>query len=304
MSNGNSSLFEFEIDLPDKYLSLKSNRLVGYKKRYDQMHQDLRLLLDKDGLEQWSNKQYGHRICLLDSILDRYPLIIFHGDVGTGKTATAESIANELTKELGKEARLFKLSTRVRGGGNVGEMSKLINDAFEIVCKEAGKTKLSFLIIDEADSLAAHRSDNQSHHEDKVAVNTLIQKIDDARRFIGRVIIILCTNLYDALDPAIIRRASYIEEFKRPDDEERFEIFNMDCNGLNLPSSLIEELVNMTGSNNRHNLGYTFSDIRTRLLPDALAKAYPSRQISKEDLIQAVNKISPSPSINKTKGES
>jgi hypothetical protein len=40
-------------------------------------------------------------------------------------------------KELGRDAMLFKLSTRVRGSGNVGEMSSLINQAFEIVTKVA-----------------------------------------------------------------------------------------------------------------------------------------------------------------------
>jgi SpoVK/Ycf46/Vps4 family AAA+-type ATPase len=92
---------------------------------------------------------------------------------------------------------LFKLSTRVRGSGNVGEMSMLINRAFEVVAREAGKAKLSFLIIDEADSLAGSRTMNQSHHEDKVAVNTLIQKIDDVRRYAGRVLVFLCTNHFD-----------------------------------------------------------------------------------------------------------
>jgi AAA+ superfamily predicted ATPase len=234
---------------------------------------------------------------LLDSLLDRYPLVVFHGDVGTGKTATAEAVINALSKELGKEALLFKLSTRVRGSGNVGEMSTLINQAFEIVGKEAGKAKLSFLIIDEADSLATNRNGNHSHHEDKVAVNTLIQKIDDVRRFNGRVLVILCTNRYEALDPAILRRAAYVEEFRRPDDGERREILNLDCEGLGLTASAIEELVKLTGPHGPHKLGYTFSDIRTRLLPEALSQAYPSRKINYTDLIEAISRVSPSPTI-------
>jgi len=63
--------------------------------------------------------------------------VIFHGDVGTGKTATAEAAANALTTEMKRDAMLFKLSTRVRGTGNVGEMSALINQAFEIVAQQA-----------------------------------------------------------------------------------------------------------------------------------------------------------------------
>ena len=80
------------------------------------MHQDLRLLVDKEGLEQWSKQFYPkRRPAILDSLDDRYPLVIFHGDVGTGKTATAEAAANALTTEMKKDAMLFKLSTRVRG---------------------------------------------------------------------------------------------------------------------------------------------------------------------------------------------
>jgi len=303
MKEGNAALFESEITLPDARLKTQAERLVGFKARYDRIHQDLRLLVDKEGLEHWSKKHYHNRLPLLDSLLDRYPLVVFHGDVGTGKTATAEAVTNALATELGKEALLFKLSTRVRGSGNVGEMSTLINQAFDIVGKEAGKAKLSFLIIDEADSLAANRSGSQSHHEDKVAVNTLIQKIDDVRRFNGRVLVILCTNRYEALDPAILRRAAYVEEFRRPDDGERREILNLDCEGLGFTASAIEELVKLTGPHSPHKLGYTFSDIRTRLLPEGLALAYPTRKITHADLIDAISRVAPSPTIYTTEGQ-
>jgi len=297
MPDGNAALFELEIPLPDARLKSQAMRLVGFKERYEKLHRDIRLLIDKDGLEKWSKKHYSARLGLLDSLIDRYPLTVFYGDVGTGKTATAEAASDSLARELGKEAMLFKLSTRVRGSGNVGEMSTLINQAFEIIGKVAGKAKLSFLIIDEADSLAASRSGTQSHHEDKVAVNTLIQKIDDVRRFGGRVLVFFCTNRLDALDPAILRRAAYIEEFRRPDDAERRELFNMDCDGLGLAASVIEELVSLTGPKGQHKLGYTYSDIRTKLLPEALAQAYPTRRIERGDLVNAIAKVVPSPTI-------
>lgn len=297
MPEGNAALFELEIPLPDSRLGAQAERLVGFKARYERMRQELKLLIDQEGLEQWSKRHYGGSIGLLDSIRDRYPLIVFHGDVGTGKTATAEAASSAVARELKKDAMLFKLSTRVRGSGQVGEMSTLINQAFDIVVKEAGKARLSFLIIDEADSLAASRSYNQSHHEDKVAVNTLIQKIDDARRFAGRLLVILCTNRFDALDPAILRRAAYIERFSRPDDAERRELFKMDCAGLGLSAPVVEELVQLTGPEGRHKLGYTFSDIRTRLLPEALAQAYPTRKLCRDDFINAISKVAPSPSI-------
>src|SRR5437879_4242426 len=84
------------------------------------------------------------------------------------------------------------------------------------------------LIIDEVDSLAAKRTQEHSHHEDKVAVNTLIQSIDNLRRHGGRVVTILCTNRLSVLDVALRRRAAVIEEFLRPTADERRELFNMD----------------------------------------------------------------------------
>jgi AAA+ superfamily predicted ATPase len=297
MSEGTTALFELELSLPETRLQEKARRLVGFRERFERMHQDLRLLVDREGLEQWSQKHYRKRIAILDSLGDRYPLVIFHGDVGTGKTATAEAASNALASELKKDGILFKLSTRVRGTGNVGEMSNLINKAFGIVSKEAGKERLAVLVIDEADSLAATRSDIQSHHEDKVAVNTLIQKIDDVRRFNGRVLVIFCTNRYSALDPAIIRRAARIEEFRRPDERERKELLEIDCDGMGLEIKEIEKLVALTAPSKPNKLGYTFSDIRTKLLPEAVARAYPKRKVTYEDFLAAAETIQPSPSL-------
>ena len=177
------SLFELELELPDVRLEARAKRLVGFDTRYSRLHRTLRLLVDAEGIEVWSRRLYSRRVPLADLVADRYPLVIFHGDVGTGKTETAEAAASRLAKEMRREGRLFKLSTRVRGSGHVGQMSTLINKAFEVIEKEAGKRRLVFLIVDEGDSLAASRDQHQSHHEDKVGVNTLIQRIDAVRRF-------------------------------------------------------------------------------------------------------------------------
>ena len=295
--DGSNLLFELELVLPNKELSQQALRLIGFEKRYDRIRRLLRLLVDPVGLEQWAKKHFGKRLPLLDAMLDRYPLVIFEGDVGTGKTATAEAIANSLSQEMQKEAMLFKLSTRVRGSGNVSEMSTLINQAFEVITKEAGKSRASFLVIDEADSLAANRNASHSHHEDKVAVNTLIQKIDDIRRLNGRVLVLLCTNRISALDPAILRRAAHIEKFLRPDLNERTELLEKDLNGVGLTSSDIDELVRLTGPDGSRKLGYTFSDIRTRVLPDAIARAFPDRKLEHADIVAAIRETLPSPTI-------
>jgi SpoVK/Ycf46/Vps4 family AAA+-type ATPase len=300
-----SELFELELELPERDLQDKSQRLIGFEPRYERLRQDLRMLLDPASVEAWSRKFYGATLPLVLAIKDRYPLVIFHGDVGTGKTATAETASNRLVKELGKEGTLFKLSTRVRGSGNVGQMSTLINLAFAVVSKEAGKSRFCFLIVDEADSLAATRENSQSHHEDKVAVNTLIQKIDDIRRLGGRILVFLCTNRFDALDPAIIRRAGRIEEFARPTAQEREALLRMDLEGTGLDDNALRLLVEVTGADGaKRPLGYTFSDLRTRLLPDALGRAYPTRKLEARDFLEVAKSMQASPSLTQPIKES
>src|SRR5260221_1697328 len=291
-------VFEREVALPDGYIHEQTQRLIGFGERYGRLRRDLQLLLAHDQIEQWSRAQYNRIVPLVRVAQDRYPLVIFHGDVGTGKTATAEAMADALARDLQREGMLFTLSTRVRGSGMVGQMSQLINDAFEVVVKEAGKARLSFIIIDEADSLAASRDGDQSHHEDKVAVNTLIQRIDDIRRCNGRVLVFLCTNRFAALDPAIVRRAGRIERFDRPTAAERAELLRLECEGLGLPDEVITDVVRLTGPlRATRPLRYTFSDLRTRLLPEALARAFPDRKVLADDLLDAARELLPSPSM-------
>lgn len=290
------ALFELELDLPNDKIGTDTKRLVGFEHRYQRLQRDLRLLADPQELVDWSKKFHHKVLPICAAVSERYPLVIFAGDVGTGKTATAEGACDRLARESRKDAMLFKLSTRVRGSGKVGQMSTLLNEAFEVVAKQAGKTRQAYLIIDEADSLASTRESAQSHHEDKVAVNTIIQKIDDLRRHSGRVIVFLCTNRAAALDPAIVRRAARIEEFNRPDDHEREELFRMDLEGLSMKDQTIHELVRLTAARDGQP-GFTFSDLRSKLLPDALCRAFPSRALNADDLLQAAKDVRPSPAL-------
>jgi AAA+ superfamily predicted ATPase len=294
-----ASLFELELSLPDDKIAAASKRLVGFERRYQRLNRDLRLLSHPDELRAWSQKYHQKELPICNAVGERYPLVVFAGDVGTGKTATAEGVSDRLAREARKEAMLFKLSTRVRGSGKVGQMSTLLNQAFEAVAKQAGKTRHAFLIIDEADSLMSTRETVQSHHEDKVAVNTIIQRVDDLRRHSGRVLVLLCTNRAAALDPAIVRRAARTERFDRPNDEERGELLRLDLDGLGIKDQTLREVVRLTGPREGRP-GFTFSDLRSKLLPDALCRAFPSRALTDDDLLQAATEVSPSPGLRDT----
>ena len=171
-------------------------------------------------------------------------------------------------------------------------MSTLISDAFTEAITLAGRKRFVALIIDEGDALAFNRSAERAHHEDRVGVNTLIQKIDDARQLSGRLLIFLCTNRYTALDPAILRRAALIDEFQRPDERERRELFTATLAGVDITPQLLDKLAEITGPHDERP-SFTFSDIQTRLLPAAIARAYPERALTADDLIIAAAELEP-----------
>ncbi|SEJ72791.1 ATPase family associated with various cellular activities (AAA) [Sphingobium sp. AP50] len=286
------SIFDSETVVPDATLARREATLLGFEARYARVHDQMRLLLSGDKLQTWSRQFHGELLAICDRVSDQYPLVIFHGDVGTGKTAMAETIANKLMTEARVEdSVLFRLSNRVRGTGMVGEMGTLLTEAFRQVIDAAGKSRRAVLVIDEGDSLAASRTQDHSHHEDKVAVNTLIQAIDDLRRFNGRIAVILCTNRLSALDPALRRRAAVVEKFERPTDQEREQLLQMDLQGLNLNRSQLSELVSASGPR-KDEPGWTFSDFRTRFYPAAVARAFPNGPLTFDHLKSAALTIS------------
>lgn len=291
-----STVFEAQTVLPDSYLTQQADRLLGFEPRYQRIHKQLQLMLQADDLERWSKKHHGKKLEVVNLLAEQYPLAIFHGDVGTGKTANAEAIANRLARDARiEDASLFKLSNKVRGTGKVGEMGSLIADAFAEITKAIGTGKgRAFLIIDEGDSLGASRSQEHSHHEDKVGVNTLIQAIDNLRKHGGRIFAILCTNRLAALDAAVVRRAAIVEEFTRPSDKERQELFAKDLADMEISATEIGRLVKATGAKD-DKPSWTYSDIRTRLYPAAVSLAFPDSPLKIEHFHEAATKLHPSP---------
>ncbi|QEY17560.1 AAA family ATPase [Cellvibrio sp. KY-GH-1] len=292
----NPSVFELKTNLPTAQLDLQAQKLLGFEARYLRVKKRLQLILQANELERWSQTHHKKQLSVIGLLNDQYPLAIFYGDVGTGKTATAEAIANRLARDAKiEDAILFKLSNKVRGTGKVGEMGTLITQAFEDITRSIGPGKgRGFLIIDEGDSLGASRSQDHSHHEDKVGVNTLIQSIDNIRKHGGRIFAILCTNRLAALDAAIIRRASIVEEFVRPTDEERKELFTKDLGDMGFSATEINRLIQSTAATETKP-AWTYSDIRTRLYPAAVSLAFPDSPLTIEHFHQALAELEPSP---------
>ena len=290
--------FDTQRKLPSGELKDIAETLVGFEGHYEALKNHLTVVLMPDHVDEWSRKYHNRIIPLCRVIRQRYPLFLFSGDVGTGKTVTAECAADRLTREMGREGFLLKLSTRVRGKGLHGEMSQLIQDAFENLKTQAGKKRLSFLLIDEADSIASLRSTEQMHQEEKAAVNTLIQKIDEIRQVGGRAVVFLCTNRAKVIDQAVVRRAALHIEFSRPNREECLKLLAHDLQGIELTSKELNKLASLISKGGQHGeIGYSFSDFRLRFLPEALARSFPNQALTFDILRKTVVDVKPSPQI-------
>lgn len=302
------SFFEMERQYPSKEAQDWYERLVGLDEHKNQLLIELEILLRPEHIEEWSRKNHGDRVLKICELQrNRVPLILLEGDVGTGKTALAETIGDALARrDRGKKhVHLMKINTQIRGTGQVGEMSDLIAQAFAQAEKRARELKGDpvLLLIDEADALAATRDTQQMHHEDKAGLNTVLQRLDNLRLARLPLAVIFITNRPDALDPAIRRRAALRLAFERPNDKARAEIFQTSVPELRLNKNQIEELVRLTSEGERKNEGiqFTASDITDRLLPAALREAYSQdRELRFEDLLEQACLIKPTPRMGTT----
>ncbi len=293
----NNNIFDNELELPNAGLKKRADQLIGFEEKYQRVFGNLKMLLDPSGIEAWSKKFYKTELPVIHSLSDRYPLIILAGDVGTGKTVSAEAVADRVIRELGKEGFFLKLSTRVRGEGLHGQMGNLVNDAFEKLKNQAGKRRIAFLLIDEADAIATSRSTMQMHQEEKAAVNTLIQKIDELRELKGRAVLFMSTNRVHFLDEAIVRRAAIVMQFSRPNKDERREFFERSLAGIDFSENEFAKLSELTGAKSNDGLGYSYSDLALKILPEAIARSFPDNKLSFETLRETIKRIKPSPEI-------
>ena len=282
MNPTNDDLFEEDLDLPDPIAQQRYNALVGLDSIKIRLAKEAELILQPKLLEDWSVRVHGAVVPAVGWVIGRPPLMIFAGDVGTGKTTLAETFADAIARRHRIDVRVKRLSLRARGSGAVGEMTRLIGTAFDSLLHEArsaGPGRPIVLVIDEADALAQSRENAQMHHEDRAGVNALIRGISQIASERLPVLVIMCTNRADALDPAVRRRAAAEFSFARPDDAQRAAVLSAVFDGVGLTDKEIAGLVGLTGPNGR-GYGYTYSDLVDRVLAATCLAAYPDRPIT------------------------
>lgn len=291
----NSDLFEAVVELPDKAAMRRYESLVGLDDIKRRLVREAQILLDADALRRWSKQFHGGHVAACAALVDRPPMFLFAGDVGTGKTALAESFGDVVAREWKRAVFLFRLSLSSRGSGAVGEMTQLLAAAFEEVRATARSGSGVIMLIDEADALAQSRETAQMHHEDRAGVNALIRGLNSLTEHHLPVIVVLATNRLAAIDPAVRRRAAAVFEFARPDDAQRRRALEALTDGLNLKAADVDRLVEATGPTKTRAWGYTFSDLYQRLLPTAVLEAFPDNPLTADCLLSVAKALTPTP---------
>jgi AAA+ superfamily predicted ATPase len=287
------ALFHPVVELPDHNREQRYARLVGLDEQKTRLRKEATVLTAPDRLGQWAEAHHGAGVRALELLADRAPLIVFGGDVGTGKTALAESFGCDLSTRLGLPVMLYRLKLTTRGSGLVGEMTTLISDAFSVMVTEGRKAKgkhgaksVLVMVVDEADAVAQSREQNQMHHEDRAGVDAFLEGVDSLAGEKLPVLIVMCTNRLGALDPALRRRAAATFTFGRPNDAQRHTVLRGALEGLGLKDETVKQLVKLTGERDHHP-GFTYSDLTQRLVPSMVMAAFPDAPVT-DDVALAV----------------
>ncbi len=296
-------LFHPVIELPEPIRRARYDRLVGLDGMKLRLRKEAALLADPRRLQVWAATHHGGDVAALTLFADRAPLFVFAGDVGSGKSALAESFGCDLADFLGLPVYLYRLKLATRGSGLVGEMTSLIGDAFahmhttgKRLSGPQGVRAVQIFVVDEADALVQSREAQQMHHEDRAGVDAFLAGIDSLVGARLPVIVVLCTNRLGALDPAVMRRAAATFVFTRPGDEQRHAVLTQALDGLSIRPETVRKVVELTGATGDRP-GYTFSDLTQRLVPAAVFRAFPDRPVTDEDLLALAEELEPTPAF-------
>lgn len=295
-------VFESSLDYPDPDARRRLALLTGIDEQRDRLEKGLLLTIDRGAIERWSEASHGARLPLVSYFLARPPLFMLAGDVGTGKTALAETIGDAVARRSKLPITLHRMSLGSRGSGLVGEMTGLVTRAFSQVVDVARKAVDKdgrprgghILLIDEADALAQSRGTDQMHHEDRAGVNALIRGINLLAEAKLPAAVLMCTNRVDAIDPAVRRRAAEVLEFGRPGDDRRRSVMIAGLEGVGFDEGQIDQLVKATGPRDGRP-GFTYSDLTQRLLPGFALDAFPDSRITFERALARAQSTEPTP---------
>ncbi|HUL36650.1 MAG TPA: CDC48 family AAA ATPase [Thermodesulfobacteriota bacterium] len=164
--------------------------------------------------------------------------ILFSGPSGTGKTLMVKALAGETGLNF------ISVSAPLLFSKWLGESEKALHNLF----KKAKQSAPCILFLDEIDALGVARGFvSESGAVERIA-SQFFNELDNLSD-LSQVIVLGATNREDLLDPALMRagRLDYVLRFPIPDEEDRFEIFQVHTREKPLGSDVdLRELAQLT----------------------------------------------------------
>ncbi len=138
---------------------------------------------------------------------------LFAGESGTGKTMSADIMANELGLDL------YKIDLSSLVSKYIGETEKNLDRIFT-----EATTSNAILFFDEADAIFGKRSEVKDSHDRyaNIEISYLLQRMEG---YDG--VVILATNLRANMDDAFTRRLHFAVEFPFPEAVDRERIWQV-----------------------------------------------------------------------------
>jgi SpoVK/Ycf46/Vps4 family AAA+-type ATPase len=209
---------------PSELWAKRYESLIGLTEIKKRVLTALRSLFSPEFVRQWS-QQYNCEQQAFSLLKLRYPVFLFDGVPGVGKTELAHAIGDPLARVLGTPVVSYSIGLQLRGEGLVGQLSQNICKLLEFGhLRHAERGVPVLLVLNEGDALGQSRGGIPQHHEESVGVSTLLQQIDHMRHTPG-VALIMTSNRHSALDTALASRLSaHRVSFPQPDYRLRFDL--------------------------------------------------------------------------------
>ena len=155
--------------------------------------------------------------------------VILYGPAGCGKTYAVDKLVDFLG--LPK----FEINSATIASPYIHDTAKKIAGVFESAINSAP----SIVVIDEMESYLSNRESQTSNSQHYEEVAEFLRQIQEAQK--NKVLIIAMTNMYDKIDPAILRRGRFDHhlEVGLPSEEEITALLSSITQNISLANDIV-----------------------------------------------------------------